>query len=190
MEVIDLLPRYPTVVSAVEADLTRCVVDAVALSANERLAMHIPGSAAHAVASAGGPGIEDEAQRFAPAKAGSVVVTGAGRLPAKWVFHAVTLRIDERGYLQHAREGDVRKALWSCLRKAHELRVKSLALPAMGTYSGGLSVAEAARMMVDVVHTYLIEFRPPLERVLFALSDKPVAIAFREAALERGMMLI
>src|SRR5579859_2514394 len=33
MEVIDLLPRYPTVVSAVEADLTKMVVDAVALSA-------------------------------------------------------------------------------------------------------------------------------------------------------------
>jgi O-acetyl-ADP-ribose deacetylase (regulator of RNase III) len=190
MAVIDLLPRYHTVVSAVEADLTKMVVDAVALSANERLAMHIPGSAAHAVATAGGPAIEEEARRHAPARPGSVVVTGAGRLHAKWVFHAVTLRIDERGYLEHAREGDVRKALWSCLRKAHELGVKSLALPAMGTYSGGLSVAEAARMMVDVVHTYLIEFRPPLERVLFALSDKPIAIAFREAALERGMMLI
>jgi O-acetyl-ADP-ribose deacetylase (regulator of RNase III) len=190
MAVIDLLPRYDTVVSAAEADLTKVVVDAVALSANERLAMNIPGSAAHAIANAGGPAIYDEAQRHAPARVGSCVVTAAGNLPAKWVFHVVTLRVDERGYIAHAQERDVRKALWTCMRKAHELGVRSLALPAMGTYSGGLSVAEAARMMVDVVHTYLIEFRPPLERVLFALSDKPIAIAFREAALERGMMLI
>jgi O-acetyl-ADP-ribose deacetylase (regulator of RNase III) len=106
------------------------------------------------------------------------------------VFHAVTLHVDERGFLMHAREGDLRKALRACLRKAHELRIKSLALPAMGTYSGGLSADEAARMMVDVTHTYLIEFRPPIERIVFALPDKMLQLAFREAALDRGMLLI
>jgi O-acetyl-ADP-ribose deacetylase (regulator of RNase III) len=190
MSVIDLLPRYDTVVSAVEADLTRLEVDAIVISANERLAMNIPGSAAHAIANAGGGAIVEETRRHAPAPVGTAVVTSAGSLPAKWVFHAVTTRVDERGYLTQAREGDLRKALWSCMRKAHELGARSLAMPAMGTYSGGLSIPEAARMMVDVVHTYLIEFRPPLERIVFALSDKPVAIAFREAALDRGMMLI
>jgi O-acetyl-ADP-ribose deacetylase (regulator of RNase III) len=190
MAVLDCLPRYDTVVSAMEADLTKLGVDAMVVSANERLSMSIAGSAAHAVATAGGPTVVEEARRQAPARIGTAVVTGAGHLPAKWVFHAVDLRVDERGYLVPAKEGDVRKALWACLRKAHELGVRSLALPAMGTYSGGLSFDEAARMMVDVVHTYLIEFRPPLERVLFAVSDKPVTIAFREAALARGMMLI
>jgi len=40
------------------------------------------------------------------------------------------------------------------------------------------------------VHSYLLEFRPPLKRVVFALTDKPVAIAFREAALHRGMIVV
>ena len=86
MAVLDLLPRYHTVVSAVEADLTKIVVDAVALSANERLAMHLPGSAAHAIAQAGGATVVEEARRHAPAPVGSAVVTSAGRLPAKWCF--------------------------------------------------------------------------------------------------------
>ncbi|HZS41502.1 MAG TPA: serine/threonine-protein kinase [Polyangia bacterium] len=190
MAVLDHLPRYDTSVSAIDADLTRLDVEAVAVSANERLAMNIPGSVAHAIAEAAGDEIVQQAAIQAPARVGSVVVTAGGRLPARWVFHAVTLRVDERGYLVHAREGDLRKALRACLRKAHELRVKTLALPAMGTHSGGLTPDEAARMMVDVTHTYLIEFRPPIERIVFALPDKMLQIAFREAALDRGMLLI
>ncbi len=190
MEVLDHLPRYDTVVSAMETDLTRLAVDAIAVSANERMAMNIPGSAAHAVAQAGGDVIWREALAQAPAQVGTVVVTGGGSLLCKHVFHAVTLHVDERGYLQHAQERDLRRALWSCFRKAHELRLRSIALPAFGTHSGGLTPEEAGRMMVDVTHTYLLEFRPPLERVVFALPDKLLAIAFREAAIERGLLLL
>jgi len=190
MEVLDHLPRYSTVVSAIEADLTKLDVDAIVVSANEQLAMHIVGSAAHAVAEAGGQAIIDDTRRQAPAKVGTCVISGSGRLAVRFVLHAVTLRVDDKGFLGAAREGDIRKALWSALRRAHELRVESLGIPAMGTYSGGLAVDEAARMMVDVVHSYLLEFRPPLKRVVFALTDKPVAIAFREAALHRGMIVV
>lgn len=130
------------------------------------------------------------AQAQAPARVGSVVVTSGGALPCKHVFHAVTLHVDGSGFLQQAQERDLRRALWACFRKAHELRLRSLALPAFGTHSGGLTPEEAGRMMVDVTHTYLLEFRPPLERVVFALPDKLQAIAFREAAIERGMLLL
>jgi O-acetyl-ADP-ribose deacetylase (regulator of RNase III) len=190
MTVLDHLPRYDTAVSVLDADLTRLEVDAIAVSANERLAMNIPGSVAFAIANAGGPAVVAQAAAQAPAPVGSVVVTAGGMMPARFVFHAVTLHVDAKGFLGHAREGDLRKALRACLRKAHELRCKTLALPAMGTYSGGLSADEAARMMVDVTHTYLIEFRPPIERIVFALPDKMLQIAFREAALDRGMLLI
>jgi O-acetyl-ADP-ribose deacetylase (regulator of RNase III) len=190
MEVLDQLPRYDTAVSALQADITKLSVDAIALSANERLAMNLPGSAAYSIANAAGPEVFLQAQRAAPARVGTTVVTGGGRLPARHVLHAVTLHVDATGTLVPAREGDLRKALWSCLRKAHELRVKSLALPAMGTHAGGLAPDEAARMMVDVIHTYLLEFRPPIERVVFALPEKMMVLAFREAALERGMLLV
>jgi O-acetyl-ADP-ribose deacetylase (regulator of RNase III) len=190
MALLDALPRYDTVVSVYETDLTKLAVDALVISANERLTMNLPGSMAASVVAVGGATIAVEAAAKAPARVGTCVVTGGGALPARHVLHAVTLRIDERGYLAAAREGDVRKALWQAMRRAHELRIKRLGLPAIGTWSGGLPVDEAARIEVDVVHTYLLEFRPPLEWVVFALSDKPIAIAFREAALARGMIIV
>jgi len=190
MELLDALPRYDTVVSVYETDLTKLNVDAIVISANEQLSMGLPGSVAASVIAVGGATIAAEAATKAPARVGTAVVTSGGALTAKHVLHAVTLRIDERGYLTQAREGDIRKALWAAMRKAHELRCKRLGLPAIGTWSGGLPVDEAARIEVDVVHTYLLEFRPPLEWVVFALADKPIAIAFREAALARGMIVV
>jgi O-acetyl-ADP-ribose deacetylase (regulator of RNase III) len=188
--VMDALPRYDTVISSLPADLSKLEVDAVAISANALLDMTIRGSAAHSVAEAGGEIVWRAAQSFAPAPLGSVVVTPAGTLAARLVLHAVSIRSDEQGYLQPAREKDMRKALWACFRKAHELQLKTIGLSAFGTASGGLPADEAARIMVDVTHTYLLEFRPPLERVIFALPDKMIAIAFREAALERGLFLV
>jgi O-acetyl-ADP-ribose deacetylase (regulator of RNase III) len=190
MMVLDHLPRYDTVVGSVAQDITSMDVDAIAVSANELLAMNLPGSVANAVLNTGGPEILAQAQAQAPTQVGNVVVTGAGRLRAKHVFHTVIQHVDAQGFLQHAHERDVRKALWTCFRKAHELRLRSLALPAMGVHAGGLSPEDAARMMIDVTHTYLLEFRPPLERVVFTLIDKMVALAFREAAIERGMLLV
>ena len=58
------------------------------------------------------------------------------------------------------------------------------------TIAGELPIDDAARMLVDVTHTYLLEFRPPLQQVTFVLRDRAMAVAFREAASERGMLLI
>ena len=38
--------------------------------------------------------------------------------------------------------------------------------------------------------TYLLEFRPPLEQVIFVLRDRSMWAAFREASTERGMLLV
>ena len=43
---------------------------------------------------------------------------------------------------------------------------------------------------VPITHTYLLEFRPPLEQVTFVLRDRAMGVAFREAARERGMLLV
>ena len=119
-----------------------------------------------------------------------VVVTDGGALPVRYVFHAVALHLDQRtGQEQPVQERDLRKALWTCFRRAHELRLRTLALPAMGT-SSGASAEDVARMLVDVIHTYLLEFRPPLEQVTIVLRDRALWVHFREAATERGMLLV
>jgi O-acetyl-ADP-ribose deacetylase (regulator of RNase III) len=190
MAVLDHLPRYNTIVSVQGGDLLTQQVDAIVYTANERLLMSKPGSLDQALVWRGGDIIRDEAQRRAPARVGSVVVTPAGALPAQYVFHAVAIHIDSTGQQAPVQERDLRRALWSCFRRAHEMRLRRIALPAMGTSSGCLTPEDAARMLVDVTHTYLLEFRPPLEQVTFVLRDRAMAVAFREAAAERGMLLI
>ncbi len=193
MEVLDHLPRYATMVSLsahAGADLLQQPADAIIYTANERLLMSKPGSLDQSIVARGGQQIRDEALQKAPARVGSVIVTQGGNLPARYVFHSVAIHLDHMGEQRPIVERDLRRALWSCLRKAHEMRLRSIALPAMGTSSGALSPEDAARMLVDVTHTYLLEFRPPLEQVTFVLRDRAMAVAFREAASERGMLLV
>lgn len=190
MAVVDHLPRYNTIVSVVSGDLLRYPADAIVYTANERLLMRTPGSLDEQILQQGGAAIQSAAQKHAPARVGSVVVTDGGALPARYVFHAVALHLDQRtGQEQPVQERDLRKALWTCFRRAHELRLRTLALPAMGT-SSGASAEDVARMLVDVIHTYLLEFRPPLEQVAIVLRDRALWVHFREAATERGMLLV
>ena len=79
------------VLELVEGDITRIPVDAIVNAANSALAGG--GGVDGAIHSAGGEDIMRELagirERIGRCPAGSAVATGAGRLPAKFVFHAV-----------------------------------------------------------------------------------------------------
>src|SRR6266545_6502541 len=74
-----------------EGDITRIPVDAIANAANSALAGG--GGVDGAIHRAGGPAIMRELEGIRAAigrcPTGSAVATGAGSLPAKYVFHAV-----------------------------------------------------------------------------------------------------
>src|SRR5215469_16095347 len=69
--------------------LRRQVADAVVSSDNDMLT--IGRGVSYSLAQAAGPDLAKEAQRFIPVRPGRVVVTTAGKLPARFVFHAVTI---------------------------------------------------------------------------------------------------
>jgi serine/threonine protein kinase len=190
MAVVDHLPRYNTIVSVIMGDLLTQNVDAIVYNANERLIMSKPGSLDSQILAAAGPDVQSRAQQQSPARVGSVVVTECKGIPARYVFHAVSLHLDHHtGQERPIQERDLRKSLWACFRRAHEMRLRSLALPALGC-STGATPEDVARMLVDVIHTYLLEFRPPLEHVYIVLRDRALWLHFREAASERGMLLV
>ena len=74
-----------------EGDITRVPADAIVNAANSALAGG--GGVDGAIHRAGGPEIMRELDRIRPmigrCPTGSAVATGAGHLPAKYVFHAV-----------------------------------------------------------------------------------------------------
>ena len=77
----------PAVIELAKADITRIHVDAVVNAANE--ALQLGSGVAGAIRQNGGPTIQEECDHIGTCAVGQAVVTKAGKLPAKWVIHAV-----------------------------------------------------------------------------------------------------
>jgi O-acetyl-ADP-ribose deacetylase len=156
-----------------EADVTKLEVDAIANAANTRLAHG--GGVAGAIASAGGPSIQEESDRVGPIGLGEAVATPAGDLPSRWVIHAATME------LGGPTSADIiRRATAATLATAEELGARSLALVAFGTGVGGFPIEEAARIEVEEVRRHLAE-GSTLETIVFAVFGSPARQAFEEA---------
>ena len=96
------------------------------------------GGVSEAIERAAGPSFAREARRFAPVRPGRAVVTTAGDLEARFVFHGITLGRAERRFVMPSRDL-INEILASCLYHADSLLVKSIAFPLLGTGSGGFS---------------------------------------------------
>lgn len=156
-------------------DITRLKVDAIINAANTHLWMG--GGVAGAIKRAGGEGIEREAVRQGPIPAGDAVVTAAGRLPCRHVIHAATMAQDL------VTNGDlIRRATRSSLQRAAELRLESVAFPALGTGVGGFPPSEAARLMVEEVAVHARAAAFPATVILVGY-DAEAARAFATALL-------
>lgn len=162
-----------------QGDITRPELDALVNAANNRLWMG--GGVAGALKRAGGQEIEDEALQKGPIPVGEAVVTGAGKLKAKYIIHAAVTGQD----LQTDAE-KIKQATRNSLAKGDELAIKSIAFPALGTGVGGFSLSECARIMIDEVRQYSAG-DTLLERVVFVLYDEPAYQVFRrELAKQTG----
>jgi O-acetyl-ADP-ribose deacetylase (regulator of RNase III) len=137
-----------------EGDITRVAIDAMVNAANSGLAGG--GGVDGAIHRAGGPGIMRELdvirREMGHCPTGSAVATGAGKLPAKYVFHAVG------PVYRDGRHGEP-ELLASCYRKCLELAeehgVRTISFPAISTGVYGYPPAEAARIAVREVKAHL-----------------------------------
>jgi O-acetyl-ADP-ribose deacetylase len=107
-----------------EVDITTIEVDVIVCAANAGLVLGC--GVAGFIWRRGGQEIQDECDRLGKVKPGEVAVTTGGKLPVRYVFHAVSM-----GY-QHP---DVAALLTGvttrCLAKAAELKLTSIAFPAI-----------------------------------------------------------
>src|ERR1700687_5324376 len=116
----------------VVGDITKIPVDAIVNAANSGL--RGGGGVDGAIHRAGGPGIMRELDAIRATSGGcptgSAVVTGAGALPAQYIFHAVgPVYHDGR----HGEPAQLANCYRKCLELAEERDVTTISFPAIST---------------------------------------------------------
>jgi O-acetyl-ADP-ribose deacetylase (regulator of RNase III) len=119
--------------------------------------LSMSGGVSAAILAAAGSALALDAAKAVPRETGDVVVTTAGALSARYVFHVVTIGPElRRGALDEAEVIPlVRAATRKCLDLAEVLGVRSIAFPALGTGAAGFSIEASAAAMADVVSEVL-----------------------------------
>ena len=166
-----------------EGDISEEEVDAIVNAANS--ALLLGAGVAGAIREKGGPEIQAECDALGPIAVGDAVVTGAGRLRARFVIHAAGMPPGGSASAESVR---------SCVRRSLELAAergcRTLAIPAIGAGIGGLSVQRCAEILLEEAHAHL-SGATPLEEVRIVLYGEPVYRVFestRDVAKVREQM--
>lgn len=163
-------------VKLVKGDITALEVDAIVNAANTDLEMG--GGVAGAIRSKGGRVIEEEAMRKGAIPVGTAVATGAGSLPARYVIHASTMAMDF-----HTDEIKIRDACRSALALADELKITSVAIPALGSGVGGFGLKPCAKIIAQEVFRRVFHTGTGLREIILCLHDGAAYEVFRQHAL-------
>jgi O-acetyl-ADP-ribose deacetylase (regulator of RNase III) len=164
-------------------DITAQRVDAIANAANAALAGG--GGVDGAIHRAAGPALMAELRERYPdgTPTGTAVATGAHRLDARWVLHAVG-PVWRGG--SHGEPELLADAYRSCLALCDDLGARSVAFPAISLGAYGYPLADGARIAVRTVAAHL-RGETPLELARFVLFSANTYDAFASAqTAERG----
>ena len=165
-----------TEIKIIQGDITELKVDAIVNAANNKLVMG--GGVAGAIKKKGGKIIEDEAVKKGPIKIGDAVFTQGGSLPAKYVIHAATMAMDFK-----TDEVKIRESCKNALRVAEELKIKSIAFPALGCGVGGFPLLASAKIMSQEVFRHIKEDGSQLKEIIFCLFDKEAFDIFNKGII-------
>ncbi len=133
-------------------DITAQDMDAITNAANSHLAHG--GGVAGAIVRRGGYEIQEESNKIVkergPIPVGDAVVTGAGKLKAKYVIHTVGPRWGEGD-----EDNKLYRAIQSVLREADKLEISSVAIPAVSTGIFGFPKSRGAHIIVKATIEWL-----------------------------------
>ncbi len=166
-------------IQIVEGDITEESVDAIVNAANSHL-QHGAGVAG-AISRKGGPVIQSESDQWVelhgPVAHDQPAWTSAGSLKATYVIHAVGPVWGEG-----AEAEKLSSAIFGVLRKAEELKCKSLAIPAISTGIYGFPKDQAAKIFVKSMKDYFSWIHnSELIRIRLTMIDQETISVFNDA---------
>jgi O-acetyl-ADP-ribose deacetylase (regulator of RNase III) len=165
-------------------DITAERTDAIVNAANSGL--RGGGGVDGAIHHAGGPSIMEECRKIGRCPTGKAVITGGGKLHARWVIHAVGpiyagLRTDADELASAYRES---------LMRAMEAGARSVSFPSISTGAYGYPIRDATPVAINTVVDTVKQSPDAFELVRFVLfSDGDYAEYFSEfmrRGAERG----
>jgi O-acetyl-ADP-ribose deacetylase (regulator of RNase III) len=169
--------------SIIQGDITKQATDAIVNAANPGLMGG--GGVDGAIHRAGGPAILEECkqivakQRHLPT--GKAVITTGGNLKVKYVVHTVG------PIWQGGNKGEaalLESAYRESLKLAAEHNLTSVSFPSISTGAYGYPVAEAAKVAIKAVVSFLREQVTSLKEVVFVLFDSRTYEAYSSALEE------
>jgi O-acetyl-ADP-ribose deacetylase (regulator of RNase III)/ADP-ribose pyrophosphatase YjhB (NUDIX family) len=165
-----------TEIKVVMGDITELRVDAIVNAANNKLLMG--GGVAGAIKKKGGKIIEEEAVSKGPVEIGQAISTGAGELAVKYIIHAATMGMDFK-----TDEVKIRNACKNSLYAAKQLKINSIAFPALGCGTGGFALLASAKIMAQEVLKYLRKEDTSLKEIIFCLYNRESFTVFKKGVL-------
>jgi O-acetyl-ADP-ribose deacetylase (regulator of RNase III) len=117
---------------------------------------------AAALKRAGGEVIALDSAKAIPASVGDVVITTAGTLPARHIFHAITL-----GATDLEPREIIRRTTRRCMELLLALELRSIAFPAIGTGVAGFKLQDAAIEMTNEIANHLKSVERSLDVTIY-----------------------
>lgn len=146
----------------VQADITKMPVDAIVNAANGTLLGG--GGVDGCIHRAAGPALLAECRTLGGCETGSAKITGAGKLPCKYVIHAV-------GPVWHGGTRGEREKLASCYRTslalAREKRCRTVAFPLISAGVYGYPKDQALQVAAETIRQSLEEAPMTVYLVLY-----------------------
>lgn len=147
-------------------DITRTQTEAIVNAANTTLLGG--GGVDGAIHAAAGPELYEECKKLHGCKTGEAKITGAYRLPCKYIIHTVGPVWYGGNKLE---ELQLKNCYENSLKLAMEHGIRSIAFPAISTGIYGFPVEIAAKIAVNTVKRFVRKYPDAFDEIDFILYD-------------------